>query len=707
MSQQQPSVTPLKPVTLYDSHRPKLESGTYEATFQQQITVNSVIEETLTQNVAFHIAGPRFNLPASSVRSVDPASGAQGNYMADLPKLVLERITLPWERSPGGPGPGTDGTYPNSASWLFLLLVDESEMGNIKEYNSAELSGDATSATLKQGLNTIGTVDNLGGDLDFHQNKFNALLADQSFVKDIIPTSLDDLQYLSYASIKEGEEEHGVILCNRLPKPGSNSTVYLISVENNYSSDGNTYNGLPLTPTEDTAKQNFYPYFYKWSFHSNMDYMVTADIMKNLSNDTSNKGITFADLTSVYDTLFTSYDEFSNNKAVNKLSSEALPLVKKAAQLPGVTFHGLLSNLTGGFKALTMASQGSKDITSIGAINLPFKEVTKKAGDNVPNVSSAFYHGPLVAAPITIPASTGFPVKIANDSKSNPIPWHMQLKGTDVFFAGPSEDASYGVALELGRLVAMNNVSFAEKFIAWKTQAAVTLYQAGKTHPGLTIYQRTAEDIILPTELQQQFTDWSLLKGIPYQHLIPDPKMLPIESLRYFYLDTNWINAFLYGAFSIGHTIQPELLKPVLNDILIESSANYQGFLLNSFAVTGWPDFEVKAFQKAGKKQTQLTSDDLYIHRKNLSKNIVMQVYNQPFDQLQFELHHSKVHSGFLYENEKYEKEGHDISNMTITNKAITNISQLATDLGTSGSVSAFAAAMLEGTPYVQFNITS
>ena len=147
-------------------------------------------------------------------------------------------------------------------------------------------------------------------------------------------------------------------------------------------------------------------------------------------------------------------------------------------------------------------------------------------------------------------------------------------------------------------------------------------------------------------------------------------------------------------------------MKPALNDILIESSVNYQGFLLNSFAVSGWPDFEVKAFQKAGKKQTELTTDDLYIPRINLSKNIVMQVYDQPFDQLQFELHHSKVHSGFLYEDDQYQKESATPKNTSInTNRTVASLSTLASNLGASKNVSAFAAAMLEGTPYVQFSI--
>ncbi len=43
----------------------------------------------------------------------------------------------------------------------------------------------------------------------------------------------------------------------------------------------------------------------------------------------------------------------------------------------------------------------------------------------------------------------------------------------------------------------------------------------------------------------------SLLQGIAPQWLIPDPAMLPVESIRFFTLDPNWVTAALDGATSL------------------------------------------------------------------------------------------------------------------------------------------------------------
>ena len=43
-----------------------------------------------------------------------------------------------------------------------------------------------------------------------------------------------------------------------------------------------------------------------------------------------------------------------------------------------------------------------------------------------------------------------------------------------------------------------------------------------------------------------------LLYGVPFNTLVPDHRMLPMESVRFFYIDENWLTALLNGALSIG-----------------------------------------------------------------------------------------------------------------------------------------------------------
>jgi hypothetical protein len=60
-------------------------------------------------------------------------------------------------------------------------------------------------------------------------------------------------------------------------------------------------------------------------------------------------------------------------------------------------------------------------------------------------------------------------------------------------------------------------------------------------------------------ELPDTVKDWmgrlKLLYGVPINYLVPDEGMLPPESIRFFHIDSNWIDALLDGAFSIGRNL--------------------------------------------------------------------------------------------------------------------------------------------------------
>lgn len=112
----------------------------------------------------------------------------------------------------------------------------------------------------------------------------------------------------------------------------------------------------------------------------------------------------------------------------------------------------------------------------------------------------------------------------------------------------------------------------------------------------------------------------ALLDGIPFEYLVPDERMLPPSSIRFFYLDPNAIEAMIDGALSIGthssrDTLYYTLMRGVIHDavktLLHQTRANLlgntpqappyndapiTGFLLRSQAVKGWPGLEVKGY---------------------------------------------------------------------------------------------------------------
>jgi hypothetical protein len=71
-------------------------------------------------------------------------------------------------------------------------------------------------------------------------------------------------------------------------------------------------------------------------------------------------------------------------------------------------------------------------------------------------------------------------------------------------------------------------------------------------------HERIAEmlgEVTLPAELRTWLSRLKILAGVPINYLVPDERMLPPESIRFFYLDMNWIDALIDGAFSIGRNL--------------------------------------------------------------------------------------------------------------------------------------------------------
>lgn len=64
-----------------------------------------------------------------------------------------------------------------------------------------------------------------------------------------------------------------------------------------------------------------------------------------------------------------------------------------------------------------------------------------------------------------------------------------------------------------------------------------------------------ADVVSLTPELYQWLGKLKLLYGVPINYLVPDEGMLPPESIRFFYVDMNWVDALLDGAYSIGRNL--------------------------------------------------------------------------------------------------------------------------------------------------------
>ena len=68
-----------------------------------------------------------------------------------------------------------------------------------------------------------------------------------------------------------------------------------------------------------------------------------------------------------------------------------------------------------------------------------------------------------------------------------------------------------------------------------------------------------ADEGPVPEFVADRLAELRLLHDVPFDHLVPDPALLPPESLRFFALDTAWTDALADGALSVGVSSAAEL----------------------------------------------------------------------------------------------------------------------------------------------------
>jgi hypothetical protein len=126
-------------------------------------------------------------------------------------------------------------------------------------------------------------------------------------------------------------------------------------------------------------------------------------------------------------------------------------------------------------------------------------------------------------------------------------------------------------------------------------------------------------DRVLPRELSDFLARLRLLEGVPFAYLVPDADLMPLESIRFFYIDRAWTDAVVQGALSVGTVstadhAQLERVYPFVRDELDEAERSVRvkghetapqgpartitGFLLRSRAVSGWPGMHVRAYRE-------------------------------------------------------------------------------------------------------------
>ncbi|HWJ95002.1 MAG TPA: hypothetical protein VNT33_09785, partial [Telluria sp.] len=298
----------------------------------------------------------------------------------------------------------------------------------------------------------------------------------------------------------------------------------------------------------------------------------------------------------------------------NQLSTLQFP-ADQPAPAPALVQQALAAQAKG---ALDAASAGVLVRNAFGQGYVPMNHEMRHADTSV-----SWYRGPLAPLPV---AEEHFVPAASPDAAARYNPQ------TGLF------DVSYSAAWQLGQLLALQNTSYANALFNWKkavngataAQAEQAILEAklgvGKgdnLEGGFGTLVRTRRDALAPPPLPDEVSAWlaglRLLRGVPFSYLVPHERMLPLESLRFFYLDPNWIDYLVDGAFSIGRTCTRQLATDTARFGMVKAASHpsrlnlrrqragrlyaanngqrYTGFLLRSQVVAGWPNLQVNGYK--------------------------------------------------------------------------------------------------------------
>ncbi|WP_028060604.1 hypothetical protein [Candidatus Solirubrobacter pratensis] len=580
-------------VTFIQYDQPALKDGEYEITAAQGTNqVAPKTPDTFSVTRRFAVAGERFSLDPSELAAVFPPDLAVGELDGDLPHVLFNRRTLPWERT---------ATPDPSAPWLAVLLFDEAQAPAPHKRTAKDLIAAGTPITAAgstvTGIGTLpaGIVSYPSiNPLDYGETPDDACMTidvDAALFSAIAPAAAD-LPYLAHIRETDTVDAHdtttevsspAVVLGNRVPaRGGTRAHAYLVSLENMApllpDAQGNPAPGLAGASTVRLLTYRW------WSF-------------------------TATDGDATFQALLEGVNAVPPGQA-GPLSSLQLPYLG-ARPTPGQVQQAM-NDLQAG--SVTAADAAILAHNAFGLGYVPLAHRLRHGGETV-----SWYRGPL--APLPVSATVQTPISCP-DAATRYDP------STGMF------DISYAAAWQLGLLLGLQSRSFGTALYNWRrglrAHAVVRTEQAryeqllgGAFESVLGARAARLADLepVPPAPVVRWLARLALLDGVPFNYLVPDEGMLPPESLRMFHLDRAWIDALIDGASSIGRATAGEPLPEALLGLVDaerrevrpnpapavalheNATGEVTGFLLRSAAVAGWPNAAASAYADSERLQ--------------------------------------------------------------------------------------------------------
>ena len=603
-------------IGFYDGSFPSLEAGRYRIGVTQKVAGPETPGYRTEQE--FEVEAPQFAIDPNLVRAVYPPPGGNGEYGEQVPFITLDDPSLPWERGivPGG---GT-ADVGNPLPWIALAIFGEGEILLQPETGSP--------------LATVSVAELLAADLNVlkpqipssrlspatRESRCQTITVPGEAFEKLLP-SREDLAYLAHCRAidraGEGRLLISVAIANRLPVADGAPRRYfahLVSLEGLGDYLGPNAKPLPNKPEPETGPCDVQlASLCNWSFVSHPG--------SGLSFEALLEGLIEGEQATP--TLRLPPPPASlppKAKARVEEGYAPLPFVSGAGEQTFAWYRGPLTPVVPQpLPEIGEPPVAADEATSADALTIYLKE------EGIFDLSYAA--GWNAGRQIGL-ADARFAAEMAGY-------WRKARGALGLLaqrLAAPHLEGAEAEGLLAGDASRRRFLDRVEGGLASRWTAAMAAARSGE-RPERTAAPRRQRPRRRPppdplgvlaqpwagaalaehlAEVTGPVAEWlsklGRLGSVPFSHLVPDPGMLPPESVRFFYLDQGWIDALRAGATSIGlhssadvalrRALYPSLAAKVAGGDDEAEAKQRSGLVIRSQLVAAWPALVVRASRK-------------------------------------------------------------------------------------------------------------
>jgi len=371
------------------------------------------------------------------------------------------------------------------------------------------------------------------------------------------------------------------------------------------------------------------------------------------------------------------YDGATANQLIRLISLKSWSF---ACADPSKSFKQLLLDLNkaaGGPGTLRLPDGNAREAKSLLSRGYVLMPHFFRQGDQ----TASWFHGPLIPG-----VSKSPDVKLPAPSADALVRYDHALAMFDI---------SYAAAWELGRLLALQDKDFSTSLYQWKRQYAQRLAQdrqrIDQRMLHLPFHRETPTGV--PKDIALWFESLRRLEGVPFNYLAPDERMLPLESIRFFRVDQEWVDCLADGAFSIGRVAKSDLEADESHGLKSPPAADdgtRTGFLLRSEIVSGWPGLLVDGFpERNGGRRLDV------VRIERLAAGVLLCIFKGEVARVEIHQQPETLHFGLDTKTDGgFSKDLRDANGKALKDKTVDLASHWRTDFPRTLNIVTFADAM-------------